>query len=94
MSEQTATAGTPPAPAPAGAFQRFWRSRARALAAAALGAAAGAAYAHFIGCRTGTCPLTSNVWTAGLYGAFVGGIAGWPSRVAAAPRRAAEGWEP
>lgn len=82
MSDSTAATGmTPPAdPSPAGTWQRFLRSPARAAATAALGAAAGAAYAHFIGCHTGTCPLTSNVWTAGLYGAFVGGIAGWPSR--------------
>ncbi len=61
-------------------WRRLARSPSRGLATAALGAALGAAYAHFIGCRTGTCPLTSSVWTAGLYGAVVGGIAGWPGR--------------
>jgi hypothetical protein len=48
---------------------------------AALGAAAAGAYAWFIGCETGTCPLTSNVWIATLYGTFVGAVAGWPARV-------------
>lgn len=79
----------PGAPArPSSPWHRLSRSRYRGLAAAALGAILGAAYAHFIGCRTGTCPLTSSVWTAGLYGAAVGGLAGWPGRdrQRAAPR--------
>ncbi len=92
MTDTTADALATPA-SPPSAWQRFWRSRARALATAALGAGLGAAYAHFIGCRTGTCPLTSSVWTAGLYGAFVGAVAGWPSRRVEAPR-ARQGWEP
>ncbi len=53
---------------------------------AALGALAGGLYAHFVGCRTGTCPLTSSIWTASIYGAFVGGAAGWPGR----PQREAD----
>jgi hypothetical protein len=63
-----------------GAWHRFSRSHLRTLAAGLLFASAAAAYAHFVGCRTGTCPLTSNVWTASLYGAFVGAIVGWPVR--------------
>jgi outer membrane lipoprotein SlyB len=61
-----------------------WRTALGAVA----GAAAGALYAHFVGCRTGTCPLTSSVWGAGLYGAFVGAVAGWPAR---APRNGEPG---
>lgn len=52
----------------------------RGVVFAALGALAAGLYAHFIGCRTGTCLLTSNVWTASVYGAVVGGVAGWPPR--------------
>ncbi len=37
-----------------------------------LGAVAGVIYARFTRCSTGTCPLTSNVWTAGLFGAAIG----------------------
>jgi hypothetical protein len=37
-----------------------------------LGAAAGFAYYHYIGCASGTCPLTSNPWTSTAYGAAVG----------------------
>ncbi len=51
-----------------------------------LGASAGAAYAHFIGCKSGTCLITSNVWIASLYGGAVGAVAGWPSRGQAARR--------
>ena len=51
-----------------------------AAVAAALGAGLAGAYAYFIGCKTGGCPLTSNVWTASLYGSVVGLIIGWPGR--------------
>lgn len=61
-------------------WARLSRSHFRTLAAALLCAGAGAAYAYFVGCRTGSCPLTSSVWSASLYGAFVGAVAGWPAR--------------
>ncbi len=69
--------------------QAHWRTAAGAL----LGALAGAAYAYFIGCSSGTCPLTSNVWTAALFFGFTGGVVGIPGpraergRGAAGPRR-------
>ncbi|WP_242354842.1 DUF6132 family protein [Anaeromyxobacter sp. SG64] len=50
------------------------RAHWRTAGGAAVGAAAGAAYAYFIGCNTGTCPLTSSVWTAAL---FFGFAAAW-----------------
>jgi uncharacterized protein DUF6132 len=62
------------------AWRRLSRSPARALLAAIAGGSAFAAYAHFVGCTTGTCPLTSNVWIASLYGAAVGAVVGWPER--------------
>ncbi len=40
------------------------------------GALLGFLYSRFVGCRTGTCPLTSNVYVASLYGAFIGYLAG------------------
>lgn len=61
-------------------WRRLWRSHARTAVVAIAGAAMGAAYAHFVGCATGSCPLTSNVWTASLYGGAVGSVLGWPSR--------------
>lgn len=74
------TEGTAEAARLRGLWARISRSHARTAAVAVLGAAAGGAYAHFIGCKTGTCPLTSSVWTASLYGALVGGVIGWPAR--------------
>lgn len=47
--------------------------------AAVLGAGLAGAYAHFFGCN-GTCPITSSVWTAALYGAVVGSLVAWPGR--------------
>ncbi len=64
-------------------WRRLSRSHLRTALVAAAGATAGAAYAHFVGCRTGTCPITSSVWNASLYGAAVGAILGWPARVQA-----------
>ncbi len=50
----------------------------RTALGAALGAAAGAAYAHFIGCRTGTCAITGNVWTAAAFFGFTGAVVAHP----------------
>jgi hypothetical protein len=47
----------------------------RILGGVALGAALGFAYHHFVGCRTGTCPITARWWTSTLYGAVVGFLA-------------------
>lgn len=62
-------------------WRRFSASYLRAAAGGLLGAIAGAAYAHFVGCRTGTCPLTSSIWSAGTFGGLVGAVVGWPTRV-------------
>jgi hypothetical protein len=45
----------------------LWR-----VAGVALGGAAGFAYYKFVGCRTGTCPITSNPWISTIYGALLG----------------------
>jgi hypothetical protein len=41
--------------------------------AALVGAAGGYAYYHFIGCASGTCPITGNPWISTAYG----GLLGW-----------------
>ena len=40
------------------------------------GAAAGFLYSHFVGCRSGYCPLTSNQYVATVYGAVLGLLLG------------------
>jgi len=37
-----------------------------------LGTAAGYAYWYFIGCMSGTCPITASWYTSTVYGALVG----------------------
>jgi hypothetical protein len=39
-----------------------------------LGAIAGYAWFRFIGCSTGSCPITSNPWTSSIYGGVMGGL--------------------
>ncbi|MBW7889035.1 MAG: hypothetical protein H3C35_11870 [Bacteroidetes bacterium] len=47
----------------------IWYKRA---IAGTLGAAAGFAYYYYIGCATGTCPITSNPYISTFYGAVIG----------------------
>lgn len=39
-----------------------------------LGAMAGYAWFRFVGCTTGSCPITSNPWTSSIYGGVMGGL--------------------
>jgi hypothetical protein len=39
-----------------------------------VGAGLGYAYWWFVGCASGTCPITSSPVNSSLYGAFVGGV--------------------
>jgi len=40
-----------------------------------IGAAAGFAYYRFVGCSSGTCPITGNPYISTIYGAVVGALA-------------------
>ena len=42
----------------------------------ALGALAGLSYWHFIGCTSGTCPITSHWYTSSGYGMIFGWLIG------------------
>lgn len=50
----------------------------RAAAAVVAGATVGFLYYRFVGCRTGTCMISSNPYVSTLYGAFVGFLLGKP----------------
>jgi len=39
-----------------------------------IGGGLGFAYYKFVGCSTGTCPLTSNPWISSIYGAILGAL--------------------
>lgn len=46
----------------------------------AIGAILGYAYYYFIGCNTGTCPITSNPYTTTAYGGLIGAIWAIPTK--------------
>lgn len=49
-------------------FKRHWLT----LLGIALGAAGGFLYWNFIGCTTGTCPITSSPINSSVWGAIIG----------------------
>lgn len=56
---------------------RKWLKRGSIVLA---GAGLGFAYYYFIGCTSGSCPITSNPWISTAYGALFGAIFAWDSR--------------
>jgi len=46
-----------------------------------VGASLGFAYYYFIGCQSGSCPITSNPIISTLYGLMVGVVAGFDTRM-------------
>lgn len=44
------------------------------LAWIAVGGIAGFAWYYFVGCATGTCPISSNPYISTGYGALIGGL--------------------
>ncbi len=42
------------------------------LIGVAVGLTGGYLYYYFIGCNSGTCPITSNPWISTLYGGLIG----------------------
>jgi hypothetical protein len=45
------------------------------------GAASGFAYYYFVGCRSGSCPLTSNPFITTVYGSLMGLVLGFDSKL-------------
>ena len=46
------------------------------IAGAAMGALGGYLYWYFVGCNSGTCPITSSPLNSTLYGILLGGLIG------------------
>ncbi len=46
----------------------------RIIIGVAVGALLGFGYYRFVGCSTGSCPITSNPWISTLYGAVMGAL--------------------
>lgn len=56
-----------------------WLARhGRTLLGGLVGALGGAAYAYFIGCRSGTCAITSNALVAAAFFGFAGLVVASP----------------
>jgi len=53
-------------------WRRYWHWR--TLAGAVLGAAGGYAYYYFIGCSSGSCPITSNPYASVVWGTLAGAL--------------------
>jgi hypothetical protein len=49
----------------------IWRKR---ILFSLVGAIGGYAYYYFVGCSTGTCPISNNPWISTTYGAGMGFI--------------------
>lgn len=52
-------------------FNKYWKT----LLFAAIGAGVGFAYWRFIGCSTGSCPITANWTSSTLMGGLIGLLA-------------------
>ena len=50
-------------------LKRHWLT----VVGVALGTVGGLLYWKFVGCSTGTCPITSSPWMSSLWGALIGG---------------------
>jgi hypothetical protein len=48
------------------------RSSVVRIAGALVGMAGGFAYYYYIGCASGSCPITGNPWVSTLYGGAIG----------------------
>jgi hypothetical protein len=57
-------------------LRKYWKP----IVFAAVGVVAGIAYWRFVGCKSGTCPITSNWHTSALMGGVMGFLIGVPGK--------------
>jgi ABC-type xylose transport system permease subunit len=55
-------------------MKRRWPMIVRIVIGIVVGGLLGFAVYRFIGCSTGTCPITSNPWISTLFGMLIGGL--------------------
>ncbi len=55
-------------------MRRFILNNRLTLVGVVLGLMGGYLYYHFVGCASGTCPITSKPLNSTLYGALLGGL--------------------
>lgn len=53
-------------------MRKFIKKNSLQLTGAVIGGIGGFGYYYFVGCSTGTCPITSNPYISILYGTIVG----------------------
>jgi len=62
-------------------MKKIWNNKfARIAAFSLLGGAGGFAYYYFIGCQSGSCPLTGNPYISTSYGFMVGLLLSFDSK--------------
>ena len=55
-------------------MKQFLRNNRLTLVGVFVGLTGGYLYYHFVGCASGTCPITSKPLNSTLYGALLGGL--------------------
>ncbi len=53
-------------------MNKFFKKNYLKIIGALLGGIAGFMYYYFVGCASGTCPITSNPYISVIYGGFMG----------------------
>jgi hypothetical protein len=53
-------------------MKEFFKKHVLKITGSLLGSMGGFAYFYFVGCASGTCPITSNPYISVLYGALMG----------------------
>ena len=59
-------------------FKKYFNLKSAAGLAA--GALLGYGYYYFVGCRTGSCPISGNPYISSVYGAMIGLLFAFPSK--------------